>query len=82
MSHDTKHNTTERKLKPDMNSQKTPHTSPLRASYGVSLDGYLEKSKHEISQVQLKGETSCDMQSMGVYSQRLNRCMTGLHFNS
>ena len=32
-----------------MNSQKTPHTSPLRASYGVSFFSYLMKIYREIS---------------------------------
>ena len=31
-----------------MDSQKTPHTSPLRASYGVSLVSLLEKRDHVI----------------------------------
>ena len=34
-----------------MNSQKTPHSSPLRASYGVSFLSSWEKRYHEISRV-------------------------------
>ena len=37
------------KLRSDLHSRKTPHTSPLRASYGVSFVSYTKKKYRDIS---------------------------------
>ena len=36
------------KLRPDLHSRKTPHSSPLRASYGVSFVSYTKKNDRYI----------------------------------
>ena len=37
------------KRRSDLHSRKTSHTSPLRASYGVSFVSYTKKNDHDIS---------------------------------
>ena len=37
------------KLRPDLHTRTTPHTSPLRANYGVSSVSYTKKNDRDIS---------------------------------
>ena len=49
--HDNAHSTTITmiKLRSTLHSRTTPHTSPLRASYGVSFASYITKNDRDIS---------------------------------
>ena len=46
------------KLPPDWHSRTTPHTSPLRASYGVYFVSYMKKNYRDISIAQCITQTS------------------------
>ena len=46
-----------------LNSQKTPHTSPLRASYGMSFVSILMKNDRVIKGFYCIGEMSCGAKS-------------------